>query len=241
MLRGLINAYWPVKAVPDLSFTRGIFICSIGNPEPEYKDTRHNVGHKVMDQLIHMYWKEHLYKQENYYYSRKYPNLVLFKSDSTLMNLQGKIVWKHFQQFRKQSNLIVLHDDLERNLGKFQVRKPGTSSRGHNGLKSIDEVYKNKYEKIAIGIGRPSSKSVTNYVLSKFDAKEQEILDFEVIPKVVKELECKIEADLRRLRSRRERRHPYQLVLKKYRVITVCVFLVIVNSLNSTACKEKQK
>lgn len=204
MLRGIVNAYCPVKADPYLQLTRCLFVCSIGNPEPQYKGTRHNVGHRVMDQLIHNYWKDHLYKEGSYYYSRKYPNLVLFKSDSTLMNLQGKTMSKHFQQFHKQSRLIVLHDDLERDLGKFQVRKSGTSSRGHNGLKSIDGVYKDRYSKIAIGIGRPTSKTVTNYVLLKFDAKEQEVLDFDVIPKVVKELEGIIEADLDSLRSERK-------------------------------------
>ncbi|KAI5950423.1 hypothetical protein CANMA_005351 [Candida margitis] len=112
------------------------------------------------------------------------------------MNLQGRAIRKHFQQFHKKSSLIVLHDDLERELGKIQIRKPGTSSRGHNGLKSIDGMYKNKYSKIAIGIGRPSSKTVTDYVLSKFDAKEQEVLNLVVLPKVVKELERVIEADL---------------------------------------------
>ncbi|KAI5957979.1 hypothetical protein KGF57_002787 [Candida theae] len=174
-----------------------------GNPEPQYNDTRHNVGHRVMDQLIQIYWKDHLYQKGNYYFSRKYPNIILFKSDSTLMNLQGKTVYKNFQQFHKQSSLIVLHDDLERDLGKFQFRKAGTSSRGHNGLKSIDGVYKNKYSKIAVGIGRPSSKSVTNYVLSKFDDKEKEVLDFEVIPNIAKELENIIEADLDRQRDKK--------------------------------------
>ena len=204
MIRGLINAYWPIKSDPSLQVTRCLFICSIGNPEPEYKGTRHNVGHRVMDQLIHVYWKDHLYQKGSYFYSRKYLNLVLFKSDATLMNIQGKTVAKHFQQFHKQSHLIILHDDLERDLGKFQFRKPGTSSRGHNGLKSIDGVYKNKYSKIAIGIGRPTSKNVVNYVLLKFDDKEIDILDYEVIPAVVKELEGVIEADMRQVQKQKE-------------------------------------
>ncbi|KAI5951936.1 hypothetical protein KGF54_005011 [Candida jiufengensis] len=193
----LINTFLPINPNPYLNFTRCLFIASIGNPEPQFKGTRHNVGHKLMDQLIEIYWKDHLYKQGSYYYSKKYPNLILFKSNDTFMNLQGRPIQKHFQQFHKNSKLVILHDELEQPLGKYQIRKPGTSSRGHNGLKSIDGVYKNKYTKIGIGIGKPSSKNITNYVLSKFDPKEEETLDFDVLPNVVKDLEKMIEQDLK--------------------------------------------
>ncbi|KAI5960572.1 uncharacterized protein KGF55_004465 [Candida pseudojiufengensis] len=192
----LLNTYLPIKSNPYLKFSRCLFIASIGNPEPKYKGTRHNVGHRLMDQLIEIYWKDHLYKQGFYYYSKKYPNLILFKSDNSFMNLQGKPIQKHFQQFHKTSNLIILHDELEQPIGKYQIRKPGTSSRGHNGLKSIDGFFRNKYTKIGIGIDKPKSKSISDYVLSKFDPKQLEVIDFDVLPNVVKDLEKMIELDL---------------------------------------------
>ncbi|KAG7666131.1 uncharacterized protein J8A68_000388 [[Candida] subhashii] len=199
-LRRLYNSYFPsIRSDPSFNQTRTLFIASIGNPEPEYKSTRHNVGHRMMDQLVDIYWKQHLIKRGDYYYSSKYPNIVLFKSVDSYMNLQGKPISKHFSKYNNNTNkkLIILHDELQVDLGKYQIRKPGTSERGHNGLKSINQYMKNDYYKISIGIGRPNDRNqVTDHVLSKFNDREMELLDFEVLPKCVEELEKLIKLDL---------------------------------------------
>ncbi|EGW30480.1 uncharacterized protein SPAPADRAFT_63303 [Spathaspora passalidarum NRRL Y-27907] len=179
----------------------GLFIASIGNPEPQYANTRHNIGHRMMNQLIKTYWTSHISIQgNNLYKSSKYPNILLFKSNDSYMNLQGKPISKHFNHVRKQyPHLVILHDELQVDVGKYQVRKPGTSARGHNGLKSINSYLKNDYIKIGIGIGRPSHRDgVVDHVLSKFDTRELEIIDYDVIPKCVAELEKLIEDDLKK-------------------------------------------
>ncbi|KAL6449522.1 hypothetical protein SBY92_004435 [Candida maltosa Xu316] len=195
MFRGLVKPFLPITIDKTVYNKRCLFIASIGNPEPEYAGTRHNVGHRLMNQLIEIYWKDHLYRKGSYYLSNKYPNIVLFKSNDSLMNLQGKPISRHFNP-GQDSHLIILHDELQVDLGKYQVRKPGTSSRGHNGLKSIDGYFKNKYTKIGVGIGRPTSDSVVTYVMKKFKPDELEIIDWEVLPKCVKSLEDLVEKDL---------------------------------------------
>ena len=96
-----------------------------------------------------------------------------------------------------KSALVVLHDELQVDLGKYQIRKPGTSSRGHNGLKSIDKYLKNRYFKLGIGIGRPpASQSVVHYVLKNFLLQELDVIDWEVLPKCVKDLENMVIKDL---------------------------------------------
>ncbi|CAX45131.1 peptidyl-tRNA hydrolase, putative [Candida dubliniensis CD36] len=199
MLRGLIKPFFPV-AQSHLYFSRRyLFIASIGNPEPQYANTRHNAGHRLMNQLIDVYWKDHLYKKGLYYLSTKYPNLVLFKSNDSLMNLQGLPISKHFtKQGYGKSALVILHDELQIHLGKYQIRKPGTSSRGHNGLKSIDKYLKNKYFKFGIGIGRPpASQSVVQYVLNEFSVEDLKVIDWKVLPKCVKDLENMVIQDLK--------------------------------------------
>ena len=54
--------------------------------------------------------------------------------------------------------------------------KNGGSSGGNNGVKSIDSLIGNNYDRVRIGIGR-SDKSVIDYVLGKFDSSELEKLD----------------------------------------------------------------
>lgn len=197
MIRHLAASYLvPIRPSTVSQSRRLLFIASIGNPEPKYEGTKHNIGHRMLDQLVDIYWKDHLVKDGPYYRSTKYSNIVLFKSNDSLMNLQGKAVSKHYRQFQKDSQLVILHDELQVPVGKYQIRKPSTSPRGHNGLKSINQHLPNNYTKVAIGIGRPSDKRhVVDYVMSKFKDLELEELDFEVLPKCVKELEKLVEMD----------------------------------------------
>ncbi|KAK6459488.1 peptidyl-tRNA hydrolase-domain-containing protein [Scheffersomyces xylosifermentans] len=197
LVRHLIRSYFvPIRSNPALSSFRCLFIASIGNPEPQYEGTKHNIGHRFLDQLVNIYWKDHIFKEGPYFKSSKYPHVVLFKSNDSLMNMQGRPISKHFNQFKRKSSMVILHDELQVPIGKYQIRKPTTSARGHNGLKSINSHMANNYFKVAIGIGRPEDKrKVVDYVMTKFKEKELETIDFDVLPKCVAELEKIIEAD----------------------------------------------
>ncbi|CAI5757051.1 unnamed protein product [Candida verbasci] len=109
------------------NFSRCIFIASIGNPGAKYAKTRHNAGDIFMDELISKYWKDHLFEKSNLWYSTKYPNLVLYKSNKSYMNLQGRVIHSKYKMFNK-SMMIILHDELQLKIGKYQIRKEGTSS-----------------------------------------------------------------------------------------------------------------
>ena len=108
MLRGLIKPFLPVTQLPLSCSRRYLFIASIGNPEPQYANTRHNAGHRLMNQLIDVYWKDHVYKKGPYYLSTKYSNLVLFKSNDSLMNLQGLPISKHFGKHDQGKSALVV-------------------------------------------------------------------------------------------------------------------------------------
>jgi PTH1 family peptidyl-tRNA hydrolase len=114
------------------------------------------------------------------------------------MNIQGRPISKHFNKFRN-SELIIVQDDLENDVGRYKIRAAGTSPRGHNGLKSVIQYLGNHHRKLAIGIGKtPPSQHMAQHVLGKFDTKELEIIDYEVIPKVVAELEKILDPPKRR-------------------------------------------
>lgn len=166
-----------------------VFLASLGNPEPEYSLTRHNVGHRFINQLVEIYWKDHIRKENEYYTSTKYPNITLFKDAQSYMNLQGKPISKHFSKF-KNSQLFIVHDDTQNSVGKFKVRAVGSSAQGHNGLKSVIQYLGNNHTKLAIGVGRPDTdKPLDKWVLGKFEPQELQTIDFDVIPKVVQQLE----------------------------------------------------
>ena len=179
-----------------------ILIVGLGNPGDEYKNTRHNVGFMLIDELISgggfdavgslSKFKGELYKKGS---------LLLLKPQ-TFMNLSGNSV-KAVKDFYKPELIIVIHDDIDLKFGAMKF-KFGGSSGGHNGIKSIDNLIGNEYERIRIGVGRsenslpnltnsansplsqisnlsnlnlPNFKPNTaNFVLSNFNANEKECL-----------------------------------------------------------------
>lgn len=175
-----------------------LLVTSIGNPEPRYSNTRHNVGHWIIDQLLRSY--PDMFRESELNSHQRLgvfwesisnsPSVTLFKSTNSYMNLQGTPVSKVWNQFRKSEQrrgnfpvLVVIHDELQMPLGKIQLRKQGTSARGHNGLRSIDLAIGRTYTKISIGIGKPVRQDVAEYVLSPFEKNEKDILITESFPK----------------------------------------------------------
>ncbi|MCI7364746.1 aminoacyl-tRNA hydrolase [Campylobacter lanienae] len=148
-------------------------IAGLGNIGKEYENTRHNVGFMLIDLIL----KDGGYSDVSSakFQGELYKNgsLLLLKP-STYMNSSGKSL-KAVNDFYKPNHIIVIHDDLDIAFGAMRF-KNGGSSGGHNGIKSIDSLIGNNYDRVRIGIGR-SDKSVIDYVLGKFDTSELEKLD----------------------------------------------------------------
>ena len=148
-------------------------IAGLGNIGKEYENTRHNVGFMLIDLIL----KDGGYSNVSSakFQGELYKNgsLLLLKP-STYMNSSGKSL-KAVNDFYKPNHIIVIHDDLDIAFGAMKF-KNGGSSGGHNGVKSIDSLIGNNYDRVRIGIGR-SDKSVIDYVLGKFDSSELEKLD----------------------------------------------------------------
>ena len=71
------------------------------------------------------------------------------------------------------SDLIVIHDDLDLELGCVRVKRGGGTA-GHHGLDSIVEYGGNDFTRVRIGIGRPArGEDVVDYVLSPFTDEQQ--------------------------------------------------------------------
>ena len=98
-----------------------------------------------------------------------------------MMNVSGPAVKKAFAKWKKEQGgegrLVIVHDELERELGSVHVRsEKGASARGHNGLKSVMAALPNEnFVRIGVGIGRPVSRergAVSEYVLRKMTGRE---------------------------------------------------------------------
>lgn len=150
-----------------------ILIAGLGNPGKQYSLTRHNIGYMVIDiirdssftDVSSAKFQGELYKKGS---------LLLLKP-TTFMNLSGNSL-KAVNDFYKPERVIVIHDDLDLNFNSIRFKKGG-SSGGHNGIKSIDSLIGNDYERVRLGIGNPDKSSVIGHVLGTFNDDEFKKLD----------------------------------------------------------------
>ena len=153
-----------------------VLIVGLGNPGPEYENTRHNVGFMAIDALVpeDAVWK----KEKNALTTRCEisGHKIIFAKPQTFMNNSGDAVGPLMAFYKiPLENVIVIHDDMDLKVGTLREKVGGTSA-GHNGIKSIDAAVGNDYMRIRIGIGHPrdfdSPINPVDWVLGKFD-KEQ--------------------------------------------------------------------
>ena len=166
-------------------------ICGLGNPGKKYFKTRHNIGFVLIEKLISNYNFVNVKKdkkKELYKGCIGKKKCILIKP-LTFMNLSGSVVLEILNFYKiKNSNLYVIHDDLDLKTAKIKI-KIGGGSGGHNGLESIDNYIGKQYHRIRIGIDHPGNKNlVSRYVLNKFSKIEKILIDnkLEIVTKYFK-------------------------------------------------------
>lgn len=151
-------------------------IIGLGNPEPEYSNTRHNMGFDVINKLAKKNDISLNRTKFNAIYGTGIINgekVVLIKPQ-TYMNNSGEAV-KEFINFYKEplENIIVIYDDMDTDIGSIRVRAKGGPG-SHNGMKSIISNLNSKdFSRIRVGIGRPQNEfDRIDYVIGKIDNEE---------------------------------------------------------------------
>ncbi|MDO8513186.1 MAG: aminoacyl-tRNA hydrolase [bacterium] len=156
-------------------------IVGLGNPGEKYKNTRHNVGFLVLDELARHFGAT--FKLEKKFEAEILKTTltgeeVLLVKPMAFMNLSGSVV-RDLVNFYKidLSDVWVIYDDIDLPLGEIRVRKEGRSG-GHKGLESIiEELKTDQISRIKIGIGRPDDeREAEDYVLESFENDELPII-----------------------------------------------------------------
>lgn len=156
-------------------------IVGLGNPGSSYKDTRHNVGFMVADEVAKRLKLK--FRRNIKVKARKAGNseILIFKPQ-VFMNLSGYSLEKIKDRFSLNfSDILVICDDLNLPLGKIRMRLRGGAG-GHNGLKSIiDSFQTEQFPRLRIGLGEAvQEKDVSEFVLSKFSGDEKKVIKDEV-------------------------------------------------------------
>ncbi|WP_010119474.1 aminoacyl-tRNA hydrolase [Corynebacterium nuruki] len=145
-------------------------IVGLGNPGLKYVHTRHNIGYRVVDELMRRH-------DERFIGVPGIParvartgvseHGVLLVRPTTFMNESGQAVAPLAASYAiPADHVIVIHDELDLPAGTVRV-KLGGNENGHNGLKSVTaELGTRDFVRIRVGIGRPDAgKSVVDHVL----------------------------------------------------------------------------
>ncbi len=155
-------------------------LAGLGNPGQRYSNNRHNVGFKVIDEIVNSY---NLKKIKDKFESTIFigsiaAHEVIAVKPNTFMNLSGKAVAAFISYYNISSiNTIIIHDDINLVLGKIKVKFGGRAG-GHNGLKSIDSFIGQNYLRVRLGVSYPGNHDlVSEYVLEDFPyGHEQNII-----------------------------------------------------------------
>jgi len=146
-------------------------IAGLGNPGPEYDQTRHNAGFWFVDELARRHGGQfrregkfagevcrlHLGGQE-----------VWLLKPQTYMNRSGQSL-KLMTTFFKIDigEVLVAHDEIDLPPGTTRLKRGGGHG-GHNGLRDIMAQLGKHFWRLRIGVGHPGSKEqVVNYVLGR--------------------------------------------------------------------------
>ena len=157
-------------------------IVGLGNPGSQYEHTRHNIGVDFLYLLARKYSID--LRPEGKFQGilgrgNIQGNEVRLLFPITFMNESGRSVAALCNFYKiLPEEILVCHDDLDLNPGFMKLKFAGGLA-GHNGLRSISANLSNtqNYYRLRLGIGKPPSKEVINWVLGRPDTNDQILID----------------------------------------------------------------
>ncbi|HEV7508870.1 MAG TPA: aminoacyl-tRNA hydrolase [Thermoanaerobaculia bacterium] len=159
-------------------------ILGLGNPGEEYRDTRHNVGFRVVEELARR-WHLALDCLECNALTAHAPSGeevdgVLLAKPQTYMNRSGHAAHCFVERYELDpTDVLVVYDEVNLPLGKLRLRRAG-SPAGHRGLESILESLRTaEVPRLRLGVAplgdtRPPGEDLADFVLSPFAEDERE-------------------------------------------------------------------
>jgi len=153
-------------------------IIGLGNPGPEYRRTRHNVGFRVIEFLAER-WGTRIARHaflsvmgEAFWQGEK----ILLVQPQTYMNRSGEAAVRLRDFYRlAPSDFAVVHDDLDLPLGQLRLKSGGGGTGGNRGVASLIASLGSKdFPRVKIGVGRPSGgHDPVDFLLQPFTPLEE--------------------------------------------------------------------
>jgi PTH1 family peptidyl-tRNA hydrolase len=167
-------------------------ILGLGNPGEEYRDTRHNVGFRVVEELARR-WEVSVDRQEcNALTGRATLGAaaaagedlqaeILLVKPQTYMNRSGYATRCFAERYELEpAAVLVVYDEINLPLGKLRLRRGG-SPAGHRGLESIIEHMRSaEVPRLRLGVAQETKvdgEDLAGFVLGPFAPDETETVE----------------------------------------------------------------
>jgi PTH1 family peptidyl-tRNA hydrolase len=157
-------------------------IVGLGNPGREYRDTRHNAGFMVVDEIARRHaltWAMAPSQVPDAFVAKRFgPRPVLLAKPLSYMNLSGDAAAALLRYYDVDAgDLLIVVDDIDLPFGRLRARPSGAAGT-HNGLRSIVGRLGTAFPRLRVGVGRGDARrDLADHVLSKFEPAEREQLE----------------------------------------------------------------
>lgn len=171
------------KDITEEESMKKYLIVGLGNIGEKYRDTRHNIGFKILNEIAKT--------EEVSFETQKLGDLTKFRfkgrtlfllKPNTFMNLSGKAVkyWMNKEKIPLE-NILIICDDLNIPFESLRL-KPKGSDGGHNGLKDINQqLNTQQYARLRFGVGNRFAKGrQVDYVLGKWTDEELKVIPLKI-------------------------------------------------------------
>jgi PTH1 family peptidyl-tRNA hydrolase len=173
----------PVEPLTGLDPETTRLVVGLGNPGPEYADTRHNVGFRCVEELARRHgatWQDRTTALSSLAaVIHPSPELtVVLAKPQTFMNRSGSAV-KDLLEFLKldTTRCLVVYDDMDLPFGSLRLRERG-SPGSHNGMRSVVKTLGTEnVPRLRVGISQASPGEATSHVLSEFAPEQRDEVD----------------------------------------------------------------
>ena len=154
-------------------------IVGLGNPGSEYQETRHNLGHRVVEALAERFQAGLRLRGPAQVAETVWQDAPLHLAKLvSFMNVSGPSVVRLLRLLdATPDRLVVVYDDLDLPFGTIRTRQRGRHG-GHRGMESVlTTLGIQEVRRVKIGVGRPATRDqVVDWLLTSFSAEEREAL-----------------------------------------------------------------
>ena len=158
-------------------------IVGLGNPGREYRETRHNVGFRVVDEIARRHdltFAMAPSQVPDAFVVKKFgAQPLLLAKPLTFMNRSGDAVSALARYYGiEPADLLVVYDDVDLPFTKLRARARGSAGT-HNGMRSVVErLGTTDFPRLRLGVGRGDKRrDLADHVLAKFEKDEQSDLE----------------------------------------------------------------